>query len=369
MERLNQNLLMQLGKKFDTFLVGPRGAESSASGAKHVLTCPDKSIYQFLVSAILKAVYLALKIRPELVLAGSGVTAIPAWLAARLCGARFGIYLHGLDLVAAHCLYQNIFLPIIRRADFWIANSHATADMAAKCGLNPSLVYVLNPGVEIPQVMPSARNISAWRGKIGAAQRPLILSVGRLTRRKGLLEFIEKSFPTIVYQIPDVLLIVIGSEPANALLQNSCGVDALKAQAKEVGVEKNLCFVGSVTDEELSVAFRAAAVNVFPVIDIPGDVEGFGMVAIEAAAYGLPTVAFAAGGVPDAVADGVSGALVSSQRYDQFALSVVRFLRGEETAVTEQICREFAAKFSWQAFGEALHRVPPIKGIFNERGP
>jgi phosphatidyl-myo-inositol dimannoside synthase len=357
MERLNQNLLVQLSKKFDTYLVGPSGARNFTTEAKQVLTCPDKPFYLFLLWAILKAAYLALMRRPQLVLAGSGVTAIPAWIAAKVCGAKFGIYLHGLDLVAAHRLYQIFFLPFIRRADFWIANSHATAATGVARGLNPGRVYVLNPGVEIPQTWPSAGDVSAWRERVGAARRPVILSVGRLTKRKGLMEFIEESLPIITTQVPDVLLIVIGSEPANALLQNSAGIDALKSRARQKGVEENLLFLGSVSDEDLSIAFRAAAANIFPVIELPGDIEGFGMVAVEAAAYGLPTVAFAVGGIPDAVADGISGALVPPRCYGQFALCVTRYLRNEEVDVTENTCRAFAAKFSWHSFGKKLMRI------------
>lgn len=357
MERLNQNLLIQLGKRFDASLLGPRGAEPSALTAKRVLTCLDKPIYLFLVCAMFKAVYLAFKMRPALVLAGSGVTAIPAWLAARFCGAKFGVYLHGLDLVAEHRVYQTIFLPIIRRADFWFVNSRSTATLAVERGLNLDRIHVLNPGVEIPEVLPSSKAVSAWRDQIGVEQRPVIVSVGRLTRRKGLLEFIEKSFPIIVAEVPDVVLVVIGSEPTRALLQNGFGGDAVKSIAKRLGFERNLCFLGAVADEDLPLAFCAAAVNVFPVIEIPGDVEGFGMVAVEAAAYGLPTVAFAVGGVPDAVVDGVSGALIPPLRYDKFAQRVIRFLRKEEPAVTGRTCRDFAAQFSWACFGKKLINV------------
>lgn len=368
MERLNQNLLVQLGKKFDVFLVGPKGAEDSASAAKQVLTCPDKPIYQFLFCAVFKSAYLALKKRPKLVLAGSGVTAIPAWFAAKLCGAKFGIYLHGLDLIADHRVYQTIFLPIIRRADFWIVNSRATAELAARCGLNIDNIYVLNPGVDIPPTLPPVSDISLWREKLGVGLRPLILSVGRLTRRKGLLEFIEKSLPIIASQIPDVLVLVVGGEPTNALLQNGSGVDALTAHAKKMGVGNNLRFLGTVADQELSIAFRAARVNIFPVVEQSGDVEGFGMVAIEAAAHGVPTVAFAVGGVPDAVKDGISGSLVPPQEYELFAQHITRFLLNDEVVVTEKTCREFAKSFSWLIFGEKLHSCRPIRSILHEHG-
>ena len=91
----------------------------------------------------------------------------------------------------------------------------------------------------------------------------------------------------------------------------------------------------------------------FPVRDMPGDVEGFGMVAIEAAAHGLPTVAFDVGGVADAVADGVSGRLVRSGDEEAFAAAVLAELAQAGTGRRER-ARAFATSFSWERFGREV---------------
>jgi phosphatidylinositol alpha-1,6-mannosyltransferase len=116
--------------------------------------------------------------------------------------------------------------------------------------------------------------------------------------------------------------------------------------------------LGAVSEEDLRGAYDASTVHVFPVRDIPGDVEGFGMVAIESAAQGLPTVAFDCGGVPDAVADGISGRLVKAGDYAAFAAAVIDVSRaGRETF--DVPCRRFAAGFEWTSFGEKMRAILP----------
>jgi phosphatidylinositol alpha-1,6-mannosyltransferase len=114
---------------------------------------------------------------------------------------------------------------------------------------------------------------------------------------------------------------------------------------------------GELSDELLLSLYAAASLAVFPVKDLPGDVEGFGMVALEAAAHGLPTVAFAAGGVPDAVADGVSGNLLPAGDYEGMAARICRYLAGERGTVTAASCRAFAEQFAWPRFGERLRAL------------
>jgi phosphatidylinositol alpha-1,6-mannosyltransferase len=78
------------------------------------------------------------------------------------------------------------------------------------------------------------------------------------------------------------------------------------------------------------------------------------MVALEAAAHGLPTVAFAAGGVADAVADGVSGRLVAPGDYDAIGAAIEDWLIRGHDGVDPSSCRRYAADFAWPLFGERL---------------
>ena len=91
--------------------------------------------------------------------------------------------------------------------------------------------------------------------------------------------------------------------------------------------------LGIITDPpELVCAYECAVLRVFPVRSIPEDPEGFGMLAIEAAAHGLPAVVFAAGGILDAVAPDRSGKLVPSEDYKTLRDTIAQTLEDEESA-------------------------------------
>ncbi len=355
MERLNQYLLQELEREYDAYLVGPKGANTHVAHPERVIACPSTPVSVFLIHAAVKAVRSARRYRPCLIIAGSGVNALPAWLAAKASGTPWVVYLHGLDLVVDNILYQQIFLPIIRRADAWLVNSHATARLAIAAGLTANRLSILHPGVAIPETLPSNDDVRAWRKQHSFGNRPLLLSVGRLTKRKGLREFVLHALPTILVTHPKALLVVVGEEPHAALTSATIGVNALRKAAYQTGAQESLKILGNLSDEELGLAYRAASVLVFPVLDIPNDVEGFGMVAIEAAAHGLPTVAFAVGGVPDAIGNGCSGCLIPPGDYPGMAKKVIEYLQGKSDA-TVTACRTFASGFSWSRFGIVLRQ-------------
>jgi phosphatidylinositol alpha-1,6-mannosyltransferase len=141
--------------------------------------------------------------------------------------------------------------------------------------------------------------------------------------------------------------------PDQALHAQAQTPRSIRAAARDAGVGDNLLFLGTITDYgELGAVYRAADVHVFPVREISGDPEGFGMVALEAAAHGLPTVAFATGGVTDAVAESQSGHLVRQNDYTAFADAILRTLAEREALRLQSI--DFARRFLWPVFGSQI---------------
>jgi phosphatidyl-myo-inositol dimannoside synthase len=356
MEKVNQHLFAALQSTWRTALCGPAGCAEYASPEAEVKQSRVKPLPVFLAITLWHAVRLAWRRKPEWVIAGSGLTAPIAWLAARCVGGKAAVYLHGLDIVAPSHVYQWLWLPFIRRCDLALVNSANTARLAQGSGVRSGRVHVLHPGVELSAL--DAEAARDFREHRGFGQRPLLLSVGRLTERKGLAEFVAKALPAVVSHYQDALLLIIGDEASDALhTRTGSERERILAAARDVGVEKNLHFLGGCDEATLGAAYQAANLHIFPVLELPGDVEGFGMVALESAAHGLPPVAFAVGGVPDAVQDGRTGTLVEPDDYGLLGEAVIRQLAQACTGSTAAICREFAAGKAWPVFGERLRKL------------
>lgn len=355
MERLNLHMARSLAEWSTLSVIGPAGCRHLLPTACEVIEVPARPLRSFLLRSLLAAWNEGGQ--PfDIVLAGSGLTAIATQLAARRSGARAVAYVHGLDLLARHPVYRALWLPALRRLDQAIANSTNTAGIAARAGVAAGRISVIHPGVTLPKD-PTATG-DAFRRKYDLGDRPVLLSVGRLTARKGLYEFIRESLPGIRQRYPQVLLLVIGDEAQDALSgANTGGRAALETLAAELGLSQHLRVLGPCDDDTLSQAYFAADVHVFPVRDLPGDVEGFGMVAIEAAAHGLPTVAFAVGGVPDAVGPNQSGYLVPAGHYGEFAAAVCRLLAAGRDAPMRSHARQFASNFTWNNFALRLRHA------------
>lgn len=355
MERLNWHMAEELHRHAEVRIIGPTGSAALAPSGVEVREVPLQPVWKFLLHSHSAARREARAWRPDVVLAGSGLTAPIARSAAPLAGAKAAVYVHGLDVALKHPVYRGIWLPAIRRMDYVIANSEPTAQLCRDIGVADEHIGIIPPGVELPAPIESssANSIAeTFRGKSGLQGSALLLSVGRLSTRKGMREFVAQSLPQIVATRPDAMLLIVGDAPTQALHAQTQTPASIQAAADAAGVGQHIRFLGKVSDEELELIYRIANVHVFPVRVIPGDPEGFGMVAVEAAAHGLPTVAFAAGGVVDAVSEGVSGRLIDPGDYAGMADAVCRALADGDARKTS--CREFARAFAWPTFGARL---------------
>lgn len=352
MERLNWHMVDELVKVADVRVIAPSG--SALPEKVELREVPLRPLGRFLLAAQRSALREARAWKPDVVLAGSGLTALPVLLAARSAGARAAAYVHGLDLAVRHPLYRALWHPALRRLDCVVANSRPTAVLARSLGIASEHIGIVRPGVELPTALPDEPTIAAFRREHVLGDRPLLLSVGRLSERKGLREFVERALPRIVADRPDVLLLVVGDVPKNALRAGSQSPESIRAAAREAGVEDNVRLLGLLDETNLKLAYCTADVHVFPIRKLADDPEGFGMVAVEAAAHGLPTVAFAVGGVVDAVEEGGSGRLVTPDDYAAFAGTVITTLARRHSL--RATCTAFASRFAWPEVGAQLCR-------------
>lgn len=361
MERLNWHMAEQLSRFGEICVVGPAGSKKLGPNGVDIQEVSLRPLWKFLLLAQLKALRLARAWRPTVVLAGSGLTAPIVLLAARMSGAHAIAYVHGLDIALERPVYRALWLPAIRRMDRVIANSTATWLLAVAAGIPMDRIALVHPGVEMPDGERGYDSASSmFRHRHGLGPGPVLLSVGRLTARKGVCEFVQEVLPQVAARFPEVQLVVVGGNAKDALAASSQTPASIRAAAEQAGVGGHLHLLGPISDRELAEAYRAASVHVFPVREIPGDPEGFGMVAIEAAAHGVPTVAYATGGVVDAVAHGISGYLAGVSDPEQMMAGIVRVLADPLPVKPMQ---EFAAEFDWHRFGERMLRELQVVDI------
>ena len=157
-----------------------------------------------------------------------------------------------------------------------------------------------------------------------SGDKKLILSVGRLMRRKGF-DNVIRSLPILQEQglIIEYALIGIGDEKTY-----------LQELAEELNVAEHVHFLGHVSYEDLPRWYHACELFAIPNRDIEGDSEGFGLVFLEAAASGKPAIAGKAGGTSSAVIDGKTGLLVDGENVAEIATAIGRLLDDPDESST-----------------------------------
>lgn len=225
-------------------------------------------------------------------------------LLSRLSGRRWGLTAHGLDVLYPNPLYQAAVLPCVRRADAVIAISEATRSACLSKGVAPARCITIPVGLHPPgKVAERGEALVRLQSTLGLRLdgRPILLTVGRLIRRKGVAWFVGNVLPHLVQAHPNILYLVAGDGPER---------ETIAQAASQAGLEGHVVALGRVSDAALEDLYAAASLFVMPNVPVAGDMEGFGIVATEAAARGVPVVAADIDGIPDAVTDGENGFLL-----------------------------------------------------------
>ncbi|MFJ8145365.1 glycosyltransferase family 4 protein [Streptomyces sp. NPDC096048] len=179
----------------------------------------------------------------------------------------------------------------------------------------------LPPGVDEKTFHPGSGGDEV-RARLGLSERPVVVCVSRLVPRKGQ-DTLIRAMPRILAAEPDAVLLIVGGGPYEK---------DLRRLAAETGVANSVHFTGAVPWSELPAHYGAGDVFAMPCRTRRGglDVEGLGIVYLEASATGLPVVAGDSGGAPDAVLDGETGWVVRGSDEEQAADRVVTLLGDPE---------------------------------------
>lgn len=221
-----------------------------------------------------------------------------AWAVARLTFRPVVIYAHGEELTTwgRGGKYRAMRFAL-RHADRVIANSEHTRDTLLEMGVDAACISIIYPGVDVSVFRPGL-DVSGLRESLGIGpDDKLVFSVGRLSRRKGFDQMIRA-----VAQLRDdgeLVHYVIAGIGEDA--------DYLDGLIREHDLQGIVHRIGSVSEADLPRWMNACDIFAMPNRDIDGDNEGFGMVFIEAAACGKPSIAGKAGGTGAAVVDGETG--------------------------------------------------------------
>lgn len=208
----------------------------------------------------------------------------------------------------------------------------------------------LPPGVDEKTFHPDSGG-DRVRARLGLTDRPVVVCVSRLVPRKGQ-DTLILAMPAILAEVPDAVLLIVGGGPY---------AGELKKLAADTGVLDSVRFTGPVPWEELPAHYGAGDVFAMPCRTRRGglDVEGLGIVYLEASATGLPVVAGDSGGAPDAVLDGETGWVVRGGSAEESAERIVALLGDAELRrrMGERGRAWVEEKWRWDLLAERLREL------------
>ena len=265
-----------------------------------------------------------------------------AWLVARIVRIPVVIYAHGEEITTWRQPGKFKAMRFAyRHADKVVANSEFTYEQLLKLGVAPERIEIINPGVDTERYKPGLP-CDDLKASIGLATgQKVILSVGRLSRRKGF-DMVIRSLPELLKKGLDVQYALIGVGEDRGYLEGL---------ARELKVSERVHLLGHVAIEDLPRWYNACDVFAMPNREIDGDTEGFGMVFIEASACRKASVAGIAGGTGAAVEHGITGLRVDGNSAHDVSEALSDILANDENAIRmgQKGYMRALKKFSWGA--------------------
>lgn len=271
-----------------------------------------------------------------------GLLAPMGYVLSRIFRKPWIVIIHGLDISFENKFFQAVVPRAVADADKVICICDAAADACVKRGVNREKIQVIFIGITDDHKMnrlTARKNIEKKYKEITSKTRVLI-TVGRLVKRKGVLSFINNVYPKIVAEVPDAMYLIVGT-----------GEDKEKIEQAilDKKLSKNTIMAGIVDDKTLTSIYRGSDLFAMSNVFVQGHIEGFGRVILEASLAELPVVAPSIEGINNAINNGKNGVLVKPGDHKQMAKEMIKFLKDEKySRKFAKISREYTLEnYNW----------------------
>ncbi len=318
---------------------------SKSDGDPDIFRCKQKSVVGYNLFSLFKALSINKKWKFNTIVCGSIASAPAARIISLICNVPYVILMHGGDVLYGKKLCQLILKHLVQNADALCANSFYTKNLLMQIPIADHKIRVIHPGVCCEKFI--NRSSGELFGKYKG--RKILLTVGRLVKRKGIMEFIEHVMPRMVEKIPNILYLVVGEDATQSLVHKDRMRKVIQDRIDSLNLQEHVALLGYLHEEALIQLYLRSDVFVLPCIDLNGDVEGFGIVFLEAALSGVPGVGTKIGGIPEAVVHGQTGFLVEPSDYNGLLHAISQIFTDTllQTSLAREGKKRVEEKFCW----------------------
>lgn len=266
-------------------------------------------------------------------------------LISRTVGISYSVSTHGMDVTLPRGRKKWLCRWILRGAKRVFTISSYTAAHLEKLGVIRDRISFIYP---CPSITPDVYRDTDESLHFRTAKH-ILLTVGRLVKRKGHTDVI-RALLDLLKEFPDLMYGIIGEGEEHAAIQKT--IDELE-------LNHRVYLLGELDNEKTAWWYQHASVFIMTPKDINGDVEGFGIVYLEANSFGKPVIASRSGGIPDAVIDGETGILVPPGDIHSIT-GAIRTLLHDDTLRTRlgtQGQERALKEFDWKVQAEKISSV------------
>lgn len=292
--------------------------------------------------------------QPDVVLFTSMVTAsLSPWLKYRGVRTPLISISHGHDVTLDIRPYQRYLPRVFANLDGVISVSRATQQETLKRGLNPEKSFVVHNGIDPGYESHLPDYDQAMQKLPVAPNKPMLLTVGRLVKRKGHAWFLSEVLPSVKTPLQYV---IIGEGPEEEEIHKLS--DKINAEGHH-----RVIMMGRQDQDVLHAAYRVADLFVMPNIPVQGDMEGFGVVLLEANLASTPAIVSDLEGMKDVIEPGINGFRIEAGNHQAFAGKIDEFIEPGKKAslsvLAEQSAQYVREHFFWNKIVE--HYVDVIQ--------